>query len=134
MNNFNIHLEIRNPKKQAIDTKLEARACYLMNRCTEEQRNESRGTTGNRLGLGFRRRNVALDGTRSPARSNVARAHGVEDDYGRGSWRGSARQAALMWQGSRRRRCGRAVGELWWLARWRGFGAGEQSYGVGAAM
>ena len=31
MNNYNIHLEIRNPKKQAIDTKLEAMACYLMN-------------------------------------------------------------------------------------------------------
>ena len=53
MNNFNIHLEIRNPKKQAIDMKLEAMACYPMNRRTEEQRNESRGTTENHLGLGF---------------------------------------------------------------------------------
>ena len=53
MNNYNIHLEIRNPKKQAIDAKLEAMACYLMNLRTKEQRNESQGTTGNRLGLGF---------------------------------------------------------------------------------
>ena len=53
MNNYNIHLEIQNPKKQAIGTKLEAMACYLMNRRTEEQRNESWGTTGNHLGLGF---------------------------------------------------------------------------------
>ena len=54
MNNFNIHLEIRNPKKQAMDTKLEALACYLMN-----QRMKSRGTDHGaplgrqRLGLGF---------------------------------------------------------------------------------
>ena len=46
MNNNNIYLEIRNPKKQAIDMKLEAMTCYLMNQRTEEQRNGSQGTTG----------------------------------------------------------------------------------------
>ena len=56
MNNDNIHLEIRNPKKQAVDTKLESRACYLTKQRTKEKRNESRGTIGSTiecLGLGF---------------------------------------------------------------------------------
>ena len=48
MNNYNIHLEIQNPKKQAIDTKLEAMACYLMNSddpAMNQQRKEPWGTT-----------------------------------------------------------------------------------------
>ena len=58
MNNFNIYLEIRNPKKQAVDTKLEAMACYLTNRRIDDQSVEER-ITGNhrvgneRLGLGL---------------------------------------------------------------------------------
>ena len=55
MNNYNIHLEIRNPKKQAIDTKLEAMACYLTNRQTEEHRNGNTRAPPGRQGLGFQR-------------------------------------------------------------------------------
>ena len=53
MNNFKIHLEIRNPKKQALDTKLETRACYLTNQRTEEQGTDHEGPPGWQLGLGL---------------------------------------------------------------------------------
>ena len=46
MNNFNIHLEIRNPKKQAIDMKLEAMAYYLTNQRIDDQTTEEQ-ITGN---------------------------------------------------------------------------------------
>jgi len=40
---------VRNPNKQAVDEKLKMMACYLMKSdepVTDEQRRESRGTTG----------------------------------------------------------------------------------------
>ena len=52
---------MRNPKKQAVDKKLKAMACYLIKSdepATDEQRRESRYTTGIgnvRLGLGLAR-------------------------------------------------------------------------------
>ena len=46
MNNYNIYLEIQNPKKQALDMKLESRACYLTNRRTEEQGTNNREPPG----------------------------------------------------------------------------------------
>jgi len=52
MNKYNIHLEIQNPKKQAIDTKLEAMACYLTNLddpAMNQQRNGSWGTAGSAM-------------------------------------------------------------------------------------
>jgi len=49
MNNYNIHLEIRDHKKQALDTKFEAMACYLTKSddpALNQQRKELWGTTG----------------------------------------------------------------------------------------
>ena len=53
MNNFNIHVEIRNPKKQALDTKLETRASYLTNWRIEEQGTDHGEPPGRQLGLGL---------------------------------------------------------------------------------
>ena len=66
---------MRNPKKQAVDTKLKAMACYLIKSedpMTNQQRKGPWGTIGIgnvRLGLGFceavrrpRRRGGAVDG------------------------------------------------------------------------
>ena len=50
MNNYNIHLEIRNPKKPAIDTKFEAMACYLTNRQIDDQTAEERIAGNHRVG------------------------------------------------------------------------------------
>ena len=73
MNNYNIYLEIRNPKKQAMDTKLEAMACYLMN-----QRPKSKGTD-----------HGAPPGRQSEARVRVLMRHGatVEQCSGHNGWR-----------------------------------------------
>ena len=49
INNHHIHLEVRNPKKQAVGVKLKLMACYLMKSndpVTGKQRKGSRGTTG----------------------------------------------------------------------------------------
>ena len=65
MNNFNILLKIRNPKKQALGTKLETMACYLTNRRIDEKRNESRnhwiGNLTSRVRVAAMRRGSAAE-------------------------------------------------------------------------
>ena len=50
---------MRNPKKQALGTKLETRACYLTIRRIDEKRNESGNHWVGTVKLGFRRGNTA---------------------------------------------------------------------------
>ena len=54
MNSYNIYLEIRNPKKQAMDMKLEAMACYLTNQRLKSKGTDHGAPPGRQwLGLGF---------------------------------------------------------------------------------
>ena len=94
MNNFNIHLEIRNPEKQAIGTKLEVRACYLTNRRTKEQGTNNGEPPGWHLGLGLAQRGDC--GTRDAR-------EGSRDS-------GEALVAALAMLATLGRLCGRRLG------------------------
>ena len=138
MNNLNIHLKIRNPKKQAIDVKLESRACYLMNRRIDEKRNESGNhRIGNcRLGLqqcgvdqwlwfwqgssGARARARVLQwGVQRLAGMGMQHCYGGHDDTRCGGvtmarqCRSGGVGAAVLWRRQRRRGrwCGRRL--LW---------------------